>query len=177
MLAILCGRWFEGACEWLNQRIHPFILYLLPACYALLPLIVSLGFCHHAAKQPAPQLTPLMEQTLARLDQLPDDQTIAFGPSHNLPLWMARGDLVWRATPWQIDWKRFVHLLEREQIRYVLLDQETLARRPYLSVLTNPSGMGNSGWRLIGKDRDQEGFFLLWEYHLPSPLPQGEETP
>lgn len=121
---------------------------------------------------PAPEVTPLTQRVLAEVNLLPENTTIAFGPSHGLPTWLSRGDLKWRAIPWRIDWERFLAFLQREQIRYVLLDQETLARRPYLSPLVNPSAPPAPDWRLAFRDRDQEGFFLLWEVqNLTSPSP------
>ncbi len=126
---------------------------------------------------PSPEVFPLARRVLTEVDQLPGDTTLAFGPSHGLPTWLSRGDLKWRPIPWRIDWERFLVFLRREGIRYVLLDQETLARRPYLSPLMNPSGTPTSGWRIVFRDRDQEGFFLLWvveEDLSPNPLPSRE---
>ncbi len=121
---------------------------------------------------PGPEVTPLAQRVLTEMDHLPAETTVAFGPSHGLPTWLSRGDLKWRAIPWRIDWERFLTFLQREQIRYVLVDQETLARRPFLSPLMNPSGPSSPGWKLVFRDRDQEGFFLLWEIlNLTPPAP------
>lgn len=112
---------------------------------------------------PGPEVAPLAQRVLAEVNQLPENTTLAFGPSHGLPTWLSRGDLKWRPIPWRIDWKQFLAFLQREKIHYVLIDQETLARRAYLSPLMNPSGAPEQGWRIAYRDRDQDGFFLLWE--------------
>lgn len=120
---------------------------------------------------PGPEVMPLAQRVLTEVNQLPENTTVAFGPSHGLPTWLSRGDLKWRPNPWRIDWERFIGFLGREQIRHILLDQETLARRPYLSPLVNPSAPPAPDWRLAFRDRDQDGFFLLWEVQDLTPSP------
>lgn len=100
---------------------------------------------------------------IKRLDRLPEGSRIAFGPSHGLPFWMTRGDLSQRPIPWRIGWERFLETLDREKIGYVLVDNETLARRPYLARLAKPGADTSLGWKLIFRDRDDSNRFLMYQ--------------
>lgn len=131
--------------------------------YAVLVFGWSAFFAARTAALPGPALAPLAERVLKRVNELPEDSRIAFGPSHGLPTWLSRGDLVWRPTPWRIDWDRFAAMLEREGIVYVLIDSETVARRPYLGPLNRPDAAERLGWRLLFRDRDEGNFFLLYQ--------------
>jgi hypothetical protein len=135
----------------------------LLALEVLAILALSLWFAVQTSHFPPPGLNPLSERMIERLNSLPEDAHIAYGPSHGLPLWMTRGDLTWRPTPWRIDFATFEKTLERERIEYVLLDTETLARREYLRFLATPGGMESAGWKLLHRDRDEETVFLLYE--------------
>lgn len=119
-------------------------------------------FLSRTGQAPPPRMPELAREILAKLEQLPSGSTIAFGPSHELPTWMARGDLNWRATPWRTDFDGFEKMLAREQIGYVLVDRETAARRPYLAPLVL-SMTPPAGWKPLARIRDAEGFFLLYE--------------
>jgi hypothetical protein len=134
--------------------------------YSALSFSISASFAWKAQSVPPPMVAPLEQRTLASLHQLPENARIAFGPSHGLPAWLARGDLTFRPTPWRSDWDLFQKMLAREGIGFVLLDGETLARRPYLARLGNPSARSEVGWKLLFRDRDAEGFFLLYETGL-----------
>lgn len=155
---------------WFNQRsggsgfppwmrvmgIAGCVAWAASGCYGSLNFLVKTG------QAPPPRVPELAAEILGQVSRLPPDSTIAFGPSHELPTWLARGDLKWRATPWSIDFQRFEAMLERERIRYVLVDRETAARRPYLGPLVL-SPTAPAGWKLIYRTRDPEGFFLLYE--------------
>ncbi len=112
---------------------------------------------------PPPSLDPLAERIIEEVNDLPNSSKIAFGPSHGLPIWMSRPDLVWRPTPWRIDLDHFNKMLEREDIDHVLLDGETLARRPYLSPLAGPTASDEYGWPILARFRSDSGFFILYE--------------
>ena len=49
----------------------------------------------------------------------------------------------------------------------VMIDGETLARRPYLEVLAHPGAEAGLGWRVLHRDRDQGHFFILYEVAGP----------
>jgi hypothetical protein len=168
--AVLGGRFISKGAHSLGRTSPrlPQVLRSILLVYALLVLIWSAAFAWRTRDVPGPALSPLAERVLNRLHGLPEDSKIAFGPSHGLPVWLARGDLVWRPTPWRIDQDRFLAMLAREEVGYVLVDSETVARRPYLEDLSRPGAAETLGWRLLFRDRDDTNFFLMYEAGVSS---------
>jgi len=54
-------------------------------------------------------------------------------------------------------------MLKREAIGYVLIDEETLARRPYLRRLGKPGADAELGWRTVFTYFNADGSFILYE--------------
>lgn len=136
--------------------------------YSLFVLSQTAAFAWKTRLVPPPALDPLAGKILEEIDRLPESAKIAFGPSHGLPIWLARPDLEWRPTPWRIDLDRFHRMLEREGIGFVLLDGETLARRPYLAPLVGPEASRELGWPIRARFRGEGGFFILYEVATPT---------
>jgi len=144
-------------------RAAPSIFVYLMLAEAFITIAISADFARTARTFPPPKLENLAQSTLTAVDNLPEDSAIASGPSHGLPLWLSRGDIRWRYTPWEISWEQFVEMLDREGIGYVLIDRETIARRPYLQKLTDPSAVSDLGWKILYRDRGKENLFVLYE--------------
>lgn len=167
LLGRVASRGFEEMATWFPRRpSFPSpgrVCLALVLVYTLVVAAFSLILAWRTTMVPSPTVTALQQDLYIRLNELPEGAKIAHGPSHGLPVWMARGDLQWRATPWKIDWDRFTGMLKRERIGFVLVDNETIARRPYLERLLKPSVEKETGWKVLFRDRDLEGFFLLFE--------------
>jgi hypothetical protein len=146
-----------------GQHVVRTLLTGLVGCYAGLLLLAATGLILRTYQLPPPKVSALALRTLAELSLLPEGSTVAYGPSHGLPLWMARHISIFRPTPWRIDWEGFLRMIEREKIGYVLVDRETVARRPYLAPLLKPGAGHEWKWELLSLDRDPEDFFLLYK--------------
>ncbi|MCB9782037.1 MAG: hypothetical protein H6751_03630 [Candidatus Omnitrophica bacterium] len=162
---VLLGRILSSSVESTLQQSGAGSKVLLSGIliFSLFAMLQTASFAWKTRDFPAPSLDPSSERILEEVNQLPEGAKIAFGPSHGLPLWLSRPDLEWRPTPWRIDLERFKRMLERERIGYVLLDGETLARRPYLAPLAGPSASETLGWRIRSRFRSDTGFFILYE--------------
>lgn len=168
--AVLLGRAASRGMDWLSDHgavvFQSWIPRMLSAGWAValgLALLTHGALAWRASELPGAVLTDLQGDALKALDGLPEGSRITHGPSHGLPVWLARSDLSFRPTPWRVEWPQFESMIRRESITHVLIDSETVARREYLQKLVLPSAAEEVGWKVVFRERGPEDFFILYE--------------